>query len=160
MILSALEDVYQQGVFSANINQAIHFLHSPNLASLPDGRFVIDGDRVYAIVSTYTTHPLDKAVELEGHRKFVDIQFLLAGQELIAWSSARTVSVTVDYDEIKDVWKGISPVEQLTLLHLFAGQVAILFPSDAHAPQMADGDLATVRKIVIKAAITEGARLQ
>jgi biofilm protein TabA len=160
MILSALEDVHQQGIFPVNINQAIHFLHSSNLASLPDGRLVIDGDQVYAIVSTYTTRPLGKTIELEGHRKFVDIQFLLAGKEIIAWASSGTVPVTVDYDESKDLWKGIRPVEQLTLLHLSTGQTAILYPSDAHAPQIADGEPATVKKIVIKVAIKENARLK
>ena len=34
-----------------------------------------------------------------------------------------------------------------------AGQAALLYPSDAHAPGLADGELAPVKKIVVKIAL-------
>jgi biofilm protein TabA len=153
MILADFNDISQQAMLTPNMEKAIDFLRRTDLTSLPEGRVAIDGDEVYAIVSVYTTKPLDRLVELEGHKKYVDIQLLLAGREVIGWASAKALPVTVPYDEDKDFWNGNLAIEQLTFLRLAAGQAAVFYPSDAHAPQAADGEPTPVKKIVVKVAL-------
>jgi biofilm protein TabA len=154
MILSNLEHISQQVVLTPNMEKALLFLRQPDVRLLSDGRVAIDGDKVFAIVSTYITRQLGEVVELEGHKKFIDIQFLANGYERIGWIPTEDVPVTVSYDENKDFWNGDLLGEQLTWVKLAAGQAIILYPSDAHAPQSADGVPALVKKIVVKVAIT------
>jgi biofilm protein TabA len=154
MILTNLEHISQQVVLTPNMEKAIHFLRRSDVALLPDGKMAIDGDKVFAIVNTYKTRHLGEVVELEGHTKYIDIQFMAAGQENIGWVPAEDVPVTVSYDESKDFWNGNLPEDQLTWVKLAAGQAVILYPSDAHAAQAADGNPAPVKKIVVKVAVT------
>ncbi len=154
MILADLEDLSQQTSPAPSLEKAFHFLRQPSLANLPTGRVTIDGDRLYAIVDAYTTHNLGEMPELECHKKYIDIQFMLEGQEIIGWASAKIVPITRLYDESKDVWIGKFPAHRLTLLRLSTGQAAVLYPSDAHIPQIADGESAPVKKVVIKVALS------
>jgi YhcH/YjgK/YiaL family protein len=105
------------------------------------------------MVQSYQTKSISEPVELEGHKKYIDIQIVVSGHELIGWMHTANAQVTTPYDEKKDAWLGNVPVEKLNLFRLSAMQVAILYPSDAHAPQLADGKPGPVKKIVIKIAI-------
>ena len=153
MILANLSDLIHQVVQTPNMKKALQFLQSSNLDSLPLGRILIDGDRVFAIISSYSTIPSGEIVELEGHKKYIDIQYILSGEEMIGWSSAENVPVTRIYDSEKDFWNGELQEGKLTWLKLTGGQAAILYPSDAHAPQMTKSKPAPVKKVVVKVAL-------
>jgi YhcH/YjgK/YiaL family protein len=45
---------------------------------------------------------------------------------------------------------GTCPLAQATLIRVDAGQAALFFPSDAHAPKLAVAAPGPVRKIVVK----------
>jgi YhcH/YjgK/YiaL family protein len=138
---------------TARVKDAIRFLRLSGLDSLPTGRVAIEGERIFAIVSSYTTRPWDESTELEAHRKYIDMQFLLAGREVIGWASADGLPVNRGYDEVTDFWTGSCPLERVTLLRLAAGQVAVLYPSDAHVSQLEDVQPMQVRKVVVKIAL-------
>ena len=52
----------------------------------PLGKFEIDGDRIYGNVMEYDA-VLPEAEKLEAHRKYVDIQAVIAGVERMAWAN-------------------------------------------------------------------------
>lgn len=153
MILSRFSDLAQQVALPPNMRKAIQFLQSAHWDELPSGRVAIDDDQVFAIISSYTTHQPEKMVELEAHQKYIDIQYILSGREVIGWASAENVLLSGAYNPEKDAWNGNLPIEQLTFLHVDAGQATIFYPTDAHAPQIADGAPCMVRKVVVKVAI-------
>jgi beta-galactosidase beta subunit len=57
------------------------------------------------------------------------------------------------YDPAKDAWLGTVPADQITPLRLAAGQLTVLYPTDAHAPRHAAGASMAVKKIVVKVAV-------
>ena len=152
MIISSIENALEQVSKNQRIEKALKFLRDSNLNNLPEGRLEIDGENIFAIVQTYQTRPAGTHLELEGHKKYIDIQCVVTGQELMGWVHAGHVQASTPYDEAKDAWFGNLPVEKLTMLRLHEKQVAIFFPTDAHAPQLADGKPAQVKKIVMKIA--------
>ncbi|MEI6291477.1 MAG: YhcH/YjgK/YiaL family protein [Chloroflexota bacterium] len=152
MIISSIENALEQVSKNQRLEKALKFLRDSNLENLPEGRFEIEGDKLFAIVQTYQTRPAGTFLELEGHKKYIDIQCVVTGQELIGWIHAGSVQASSPYDEAKDAWLGNLAVEKLTMLRLAEKQVAIFFPTDAHAPQVADGISTQVKKIVIKIA--------
>jgi biofilm protein TabA len=153
MILANLSDIGHQVVRTANMEKALQFLQNSDLKSLPVGRIEVDGSNVYAMISSYSTMVPGETLELEGHKKYIDIQYILSGVEMIGWASAENVPITKPYDEDKDFWIGKLPENKLSWLRLTKGQAAILYPCDAHAPQMTKSSPAAVKKIVIKVAL-------
>lgn len=153
MIISSIENAVEQVLMNQRMKKAFRFLQDTNLENLPDGRIEINGSKIFAMVQSYQTKPFGTSLELEGHKKYIDVQYVVTGHEVIGWIHASNVQVTTPYDEKKDVWLGNLPVEKLNLFRLSARQVAIFYPTDAHAPQLADGKPALVKKIVIKIAV-------
>lgn len=116
------------------------------------GRHDIDGEAVYALVQRYQTRPVAQ-MQLEAHRRYIDVQFLASGREVIHWAPlAGLAAATKPYDNVTDAALYSLPPDTMPV-QLRAGQFAILFPDDAHAPCCAWGDPAEVLKVVVKIAV-------
>ncbi len=153
MIISSIKNAGEQILMNPGMEKAFRFLQNTHLDNLPDGQIEIDSRRVFAIVQSYQTKPIVAPIELEGHKKYIDIQCIVTGSEIIGWMHAANVLVTTPYDDKTDAWLGNAPLERLNMVRLAARQIAILYPTDAHAPQLADGRPTYVKKIVIKVAV-------
>ncbi len=127
------------------------------LAGLPQeavtGRYEIDEDRVFAMISEYDTKSPDAAARYEIHRKMADIQILLAGMENVGFLPLEQEKLSaVALDVQKDI--GFLPsdmadggMEQI----LLPGRFMIFMPGEGHAPGLSSGGrIRRVRKIVIK----------
>ncbi len=150
MILDQLSrcDLYRR--IHPHLGLGFDFLLKNDLERLPTGRREIDGERVFAIVDEYTTRPAELC-RLESHRKYWDIQYLVRGAERIGYCPLERVGTTLEsYDASRDIafYAGTG-----TPLLLTGGMFAVFGPRDAHAPQIAAGEPAPVRKIVVKVAI-------
>lgn len=117
-------------------------------ADQPAGRYELDGDNCFALVQSYTTKPAAQGT-FESHRRYIDIQFIQSGVETMLWAPLATLPVTQPYAAEKDVALHAMPA-RITPVNLQAGEFAIFFPEDGHAPGLECGGPATVRKVVIK----------
>lgn len=135
-----------------SLRKAIDFLRGRDIHALPDGRVDIDGERVFALVQRYETARTE-APKFEYHRKYIDVQFIASGEEIIGWATSETMKITEAYDEKKDICFGTVRKGKWTPVLLQAGQAAVLRPEDAHAPKLAAGEPLPVMKIVIKVAV-------
>jgi YhcH/YjgK/YiaL family protein len=152
MLVTDLRNIDHQICDTPALRQAIDFLRRWDIQKLSDGRVEIDGDRVFALVQRYETATAD-APKFEYHRKYIDIQFIASGEEVIGWALAEQMKVTEAYDPEKDICFGTVEKEKWTPVRLQAGQLAILWPEDAHAPKLAAGPPSPVMKIVVKVAV-------
>ena len=152
MIVSDIKHISRQAALSPGLQKAIDFLRSPDLQTLPDGRVEIDGDRVFALVQRYET-TWAATPKFECHRNYIDIQFILSGEEIIGWAPADQMEITAAYDAGKDISFGTVAKGQWTPVHLQAGQMAVLYPEDGHAPKLALRNPSTVMKIVVKVGV-------
>lgn len=149
MIVTDLDSIERQAAMTPALRQALDFLLRPDLASLPDGRVDVDGDRVFALPQRYETMNA-LPPRFEYHRKYIDIQFIVSGEEIIGWAPAERMTVTDAYDRDKDIAFGTVAAGAMTPVLLRAGQMAILYPEDGHAPRLAAGKPSAVHKIVMK----------
>ncbi len=152
MIVSDLNHISRQAAPSPNLQKAINFLRSPDLQMLPDGRVEIDGERVFALVQRFQTKWV-ATPKFECHKKYLDIQFILSGEEIIGWAPAERMEITAAYEAGKDISFGTVEKGQWTPVHLQAGQLAVLYPEDGHAPKLALRNPSKVMKIVVKVGI-------
>jgi YhcH/YjgK/YiaL family protein len=152
MIVSDLDHFDHQIAVTPGLQKAFAFLRSSNIHSLPDGRVEIDGDRVFALVQRYETMMTD-APKFECHRKYIDVQFIVSGEEVIGWAPLSRMTITEAYDAGKDICFGTVATGKWTLVYLQAGELAVLWPEDGHAPKVAGGVSSPVMKLVVKVAV-------
>ncbi len=149
MIVTDLEHAEERIPGSPSMDKALAFLRRPGLKGLPDGETELDGRRVFAIVQRYET-AMNAATRFEFHKKYIDIQYIAAGAEVIGWAPAGRMSVSEPYDADKDICFGAVKPGEWSPLYLPAGHLAVLYPEDAHAPKLAAGAAGPVMKVVIK----------
>lgn len=150
MILDSLPQWRRYAALHTRLAQAFAFLEQATPDSA-DGRHAIDGDAVFALVQRYQTRPA--AGPLEAHRRYVDVQYLLRGREVIQWAPlASLTTVARPYDAEQDA--GLFAADAgVASVPVSAGQFMILFPDDAHAPCCAWAEPEPVVKIVVKVAV-------
>ena len=103
----------------------------------------------FVIEQTYPTRMRADGF-FESHRKFIDVQAVFEGEELMEVSDIARMTVKQPYHEKRDLIIYEDNTEA-SLLRVYAGQVAMFFPSDAHMPTMrVRGDAVNVRKCVVK----------
>ena len=119
-----------------------------NPANAAEGRHEIDGDRVFALVQAYQTGPAAER-KFEFHRNYADIQFLVAGEEVIEYAPLAGLTIDRPYDPAKDYGLTADPAACSALL-LQPGQWAVFFPADAHKPGCCLRERTAVRKVVVK----------
>lgn len=149
MIFDHLSQLHRYECCSSRLPAAFEFLRTKDLQTLEIGRHEIDGDRIFALVQEYQTKLAAQAM-WEAHRKYIDVQFIVAGEERMGYAPLETMSSVSDYDEQSDAIKLAGNDRNGSELIVSAGMFAIFFPHDAHRPTMAANEPCVVRKIVIK----------
>ncbi|MGZ3845818.1 MAG: YhcH/YjgK/YiaL family protein [Flavisolibacter sp.] len=127
-------------------DKAFDYLKTQNLQTLSVGRHDIDGENVYASVTENPTKDFDSTT-WESHRQYIDLQYVIAGKEEIGVASPQKLTVVKPYDAKRDVANYSGKGK---LYHARPGTFFLFFPSDAHRPNIADGDKEADKKIVIK----------
>lgn len=126
---------------------AFEFLKGTDLTQLPLGNHPIIGNEVYASVSEY--QPKEHAdCRFEAHREYVDLQYVISGQELIGKAPAQGLEVTTPYTP--DIVFFGTEAPQAVYEEANPGNFFIFFPADAHRPSMKSADGVMVKKVVIK----------
>ena len=151
MIVTDLNHIEQQVLMTHALKKAIDFLRRLDVDGLTDGKAEIEGEDVFAIVQRYETAVMD-IPKFEYHKKYIDIQYILSGEEVIGWAPSAQMTITGTYDIDKDICFGTVPKGQITPVYLQACQLAVLFPEDGHAPRLAVNAPSHVLKIVVKVA--------
>jgi biofilm protein TabA len=147
MILTTLDDSAPYEALGTRIAAGLHWLRSMDPA-VADGRHAIDGDEVFALVSTYETVPGTEK-RFETHVLHVDLQYVAHGQERILHAPAAALTVQTPYDQAADIAFYAEPPFASSLL-MRTGDLAIFFPDDAHKPGCMAGARHTVKKVVVK----------
>lgn len=85
----------------------------------------------------------------ESHRKFIDVQVVVAGEELMEVAEITRLMVATDYNPERDLLK-YADVADASVLRMQAGEVAVFFPEDGHMPSLLWRGPGLVRKAVVK----------
>jgi len=107
------------------------------------------GHGVFVLEEAYETK-LRADGFFESHRKYIDVQAIFEGEELMEVADRARMNARQPYNEARDliIYEDSSDA---TLLRVFAGQAAVFFPADVHMPTLRVRAAAVpVRKCVIK----------
>lgn len=148
MIYDRLENFPQYLKLAPEVWQKIIDFFDRCGAGIEPGHYQIDGEKLYANVQNYASHPRNDE-QLEFHKNYIDIQLLLAGTETIFYAPLDGTKVVDAYDKSKDYGMNTVPAAALPLA-LEVGNFAIFFPDEGHHPGVGDGS--PVIKVVVKIA--------
>ena len=147
MIFDHLTNILTYKGISPDIYAGLEFLQqlSPDIAP---GTYQLT-PRVKAIVSEYETK-VKNEVGFEAHRKNIDIQYLLKGEERIACMPIEKLTETEPYSEEKDAAFYTAEGVVAQTMTIGGGYFAIFFPQDGHMPQLCVDEPEMVKKVVVK----------
>jgi YhcH/YjgK/YiaL family protein len=148
MILDHLDHAARYTPLHPGFPAAFDYLRSASLGELAPGKHVLDGDRLFVLLS-HDPGRGREAARLESHRKYIDIQFVHQGSDLFGWKpieACRQIEMPYDherdlafYRDTPDLW---TPLPR--------GTFVIFYPEDAHAPMAGEGPMI---KAVVKVAV-------
>ncbi len=123
------------------------FLSTNDLNKMELGEHQIVPGRCWAIVSEYIPKTMDKG-NIESHKKFIDLQYVMQGDEKMGL--ARNVTVRKEYNPDRDVafWNS----DDIRYYPAMSDVFFLFFPGDIHQPSVRDDGecFEKSRKIVIK----------
>ena len=148
MILDRIDNAERYFPLHSGFKPAFEYLKTLNLDTVEDGRYEVDGDRIFIIVTRRRGKGMDET-KLECHKKYIDIQCTLSGTDLIGWKNLSECEGTgFGYDEEKDV--EFFPGKSGIWVKTPPGTCAVFFPEDVHAPLGSGSDLF---KVIMKIAV-------
>ncbi len=127
---------------------AFRFLGRPDLPKLETGRHDIQGNDLYALVQRAESRAVESA-EFEAHRLYLDIHYLISGEEYIAAASQQGLTVSKPYDESKDIEFYLKPAKYQRIV-MQPGRFAVFYPQDAHLPNCYPNRPGPLHKVVVK----------
>lgn len=148
MIFDNIDNIELYKTLSADIDEGLTFLRKAT-PDVTNGVHQLN-PRVKAIVSEYETK-VENENGFEAHKRYIDIQALLQGEERIACFPIEKLVETKPYsEEIDAAFYVAAPGIQPSYLSLQPGYFAIFHPQDGHMPQLSITAPQKVKKVVVK----------
>ena len=85
----------------------------------------------------------------ESHKKYIDIQYMFKGDEIMEVENVNNLLVTTPYKEDLDYAK-YAQSENSSILKIKENELAIFYPNDAHMPCIKMGENKKIIKAVFK----------
>ncbi len=145
MIYDKLANLDTYSALSERLAKGLRFLRDTDFSGMEDGKYEVDGKELFYMLQSYSTRELNDSPE--AHRKYIDIQYLLSGEEAIGVGALSEMTEEVSANPDGDIWFYHGPVSRVKL---GSGSFVVLFPQDAHAPGMSVNESVPVRKVVVK----------
>ncbi|OFZ66375.1 MAG: hypothetical protein A2V79_09840 [Betaproteobacteria bacterium RBG_16_56_24] len=148
MILSTLSQSSRYAALHPLFPRTFEYIRNTDLLSLAPGRYPIADDDLFAIVEHVPGRTRAEA-KLECHRRYIDIQLVLEGEDEMGWRALADCSNPVsDYSAEKDIrFFHDAPVSWIVTP---PGAFCIFFPEDTHAPLVSKEN---IRKVIFKIAV-------
>lgn len=152
MFIGTLERWNTDKKYLPNIFQPVMaFLNSMDPQAITPGTHLIQGQDIFANVDCGKGKPLHER-RFELHRRYADVQMLLAGHERQDYATSVAGDVLENRLEKDDV-AFYDVTGQIQSLRMHPGMFVIYFPGELHAPGLRDGDNdEDYKKIVVKVA--------
>ena len=142
MIIDRIEE--QERYYALHPDMELAFAFLAEAADLEPGRYELENG-LFATVSEGETRPI-KTVDLEAHRKYIDLQYCMSGGERMSWAHIQELNMVAEDEEHDNYfYEGVS-----TAMSIRPGMFYIMFPSDGHRAACHNEFPKRYRKVVVK----------
>lgn len=148
MIFDNIKNAQTYFKLGANFKKAFEFLQNADM--MPLGRVEIEGDNIWANIQEYQTK-LPQEGRLEAHRKYIDIQFIIKGEEKLGCLNIAQTLEDTPYNTEDDVeFLKAKEGEDINFIKAKEGDFLIFFGHDAHMPCICADVPKYLKKAVVK----------
>jgi len=145
MILDSLRGFERYLNLHSRFEKVYTYMLKNKLHEMEPGEYPVFGKDIYCTIWEGEGKGLEIPL-LEVHDTYIDIHVLLEGSETIGIRDrSRCNSDNITYDEAKDV--AFLEEAPENFVSLGPGNIAVIFPHDAHAPLIGEGK---IKKAIIK----------
>ena len=129
------------------ITEALEFIKNLDKNSLTPGITEVNDEFYYNYLEYETKEPTNTIYE--AHKNYVDIQYIVEGQEKVDVSFEEYMELDTPYDTEKDIMFFKEPQEHFSRI-LGPDEYVIVLPYELHKPGQKVGENCNVKKIVGK----------
>ena len=139
---------YDYTTINDRVKDAVRYIKELDIELTEPGEKVEVNENFFYTVQSYHTKQ-ESECKLESHRKYIDIQMIVAGKERLDFADISRLSLQDEYDEEKDImiWK---PPIRMSNVCLSEGEYIVLYPETAHRGAVSINKDEQVVKIVGK----------
>ena len=152
MFIGTIDNINDKGNHQPPILQdVLEYLRVTDFSKMTEGNYPIGNKGILAKLQRYETRPTEEC-KPESHNKFVDVQFVAEGEELLGWCPlSPDLKIAKNYEPENDVtfYEELIPESCVVLTKRY---FAVLYPVDVHRPccSLDDDEPSNVTKIVVK----------
>ena len=151
-IFGKLEDL-KQHITDENFKIAFDYLLNIQNESfdIKEGECIKEmiNDEMFILKQAYITKNREDCF-FESHKKYIDIQYMIKGDEIMDVCNIEDLEIIKDYDDKTDFIKYKGKEENISSLLIKENQLAIFYPQDAHQPCIKTNENKLIYKAVIK----------
>ncbi len=125
------------------------FLAENDVKAIEVGKYPLENGALVNVLEYETK----ESYKFEAHKRFIDVQMLVEGEENIFYAPLSAGEPTVEYNDVKDVQ--FYSCKEYETLYIQPFEAAILYPEDLHAPNNAVGAPRKNKKLVFKIPVEE-----
>lgn len=142
MIICPWKDILKYAPMLPGIEEAFEKVNA--LQSLEEATYPLENGRFFT--ARGVTEPAEGG-NAEAHRKYLDVQYLIKGEELVGWAPLETMTPVDEFNTEKDVGFYSGPMD---LFRIAEGYCYVAFPEDGHMPTRHVDTPTEFTKIVVK----------
>lgn len=106
-------------------------------------------DDIFILRQAYKTKNREDCF-FESHKKYIDIQYMVKGDELMDVTHIENLEIIKEYDKKTDFIKYENKSDDISTLLIKEKELAIFYPNDAHQPCIKVNNSELIYKAVIK----------
>jgi YhcH/YjgK/YiaL family protein len=145
MVIDKIENSSLYANLTERLAKGFEFIKNTDLVQIESGTYEIDNKAIFAIVQDYDTKEIKDCV-LEGHTKYIDIQYIIQGTELMGVVTKNNQkAISSDLDKDYTFYEG-----ETSFIRVEKGMFTVFFPDDLHMPCVQVGKSSRVKKVVVK----------
>jgi len=137
----AFEYIEEALVTGSDVNKRLLALSLDSFVKVP-----LDANN-FGLEQVYNSKERDQCF-FESHKQYIDVQFILEGEEIIEVAQTQDLVTNMSYSEEMDLIKYED--SKGSSIRLQKGDVAIFYPEDAHMPCLKIENSVKVVKTVVK----------
>lgn len=148
MILDKIENLSNYVSLNKYFLEIITFLQKTDLGNLKEGKTLLVGEELFLLYNVYNTK-VNKLGILEAHKKYIDLQYIIEGEEIINYEVFRKQKIYKSYNSEDDYL--LYNEDNSKKIKIEKGEFVIFFPEDLHFPGNNSSSISKkVKKIVFK----------
>jgi len=152
MIIGSINDSEGQTNYIKinHLKEVLKIIKTTDFSRLDDGVFEVFNKNLYYFISTYRTVKSVEEKSAEAHRKYIDLQYIIYGEEKIGYANYSNNKVLgQEYSKEKDI-ELFKKVKNESFFKLKKDMYVIFFPEDIHRTGLSNMEIRGVRKVVFK----------